>query len=419
MSKLLSNYDLMNKVIAEGHELGIIQLKSEGETYDGRTIVVNGKPLLYFGNCSYLGLDTSDELKQGIIETTLKYGSCFSSSRFNVELSLYEQLESLLEEIMGHPCLVSQTTTLGHQSVFPILIQPDDLIIMDHQVHASVQNAVKMVAALGTKTIFIRHNNMQALEEKVIEAQGKFKNIWYLADGIYSMYGDGAPIPEMKALMDKYDNLYSYVDDAHGISWIGKNGRGYILDSGPLHPKMVFSTSMAKGYGAGGGILVFPTNEMKQTIRNLGSSLFFSGPVSTPVLGACIASAKLHLNGEIERRQQELYARMKFFREKATLYKIPIINKNFSPIFYIGFGSLEAASGITKDLQNSGYSVIVCTYPGVSYKHSGIRVAITTHLSFDDIDKFTQALAFLVNEYEAQGLIKRDKIKSAFKLDFV
>ncbi len=416
MSKLLSNYDLMAKTMNQSVELGITQLKAKGENYDGRSVEVNGKTLLHFGNCSYIGLDTAPEIKQGTIDATMKYGSSFSSSRACIEIGLYEELEDLLEEITGYPCLVSQTTSLGHQSIFPVLITSEDVIIIDHQVHASVQNAVKQVAALGTKVEVIRHNNMEALEDKIKALKDKHRIVWYMGDGIYSMYGDGAPIDELRTLMDKYEQLHCYIDDAHGMSWIGENGKGFVLNFGDLHPQMIFSMSMAKGFGTCGGILVFPTKELKRAIRTFGSSLIFSGPIPTPTLGGSIASAKLHLNGEVARRQEELYTRMRHFRAKADLYKIPIINKTFSPIFYVGLSSFDASIGLAKDLVNSGFYTNICSYPSVPFKYSGVRIAITVHQTLDDIEKLVQTMAFMINEYEAQGIVSREKIEKTFKV---
>lgn len=416
MSKLLSNYELMTKLMNQGIDAGVIQLKAKGEIYDGRSVEVNGKTLIHFGNCSYLGLDTAPEIKQGIIDTVTKYGSSFSSSRACIEIGLYEELEVLLEEIIGYPCLVSQTTSLGHQSVFPVLITAEDAIIVDHQVHSSVLNAVKQVQAQGTKVEMIRHNNVEALEDKIKELKDKHRIVWYMGDGIYSMYGDGAPIDDLRILLDKYEQLHCYIDDAHGMSWAGENGKGFVLNFGELHPKMIFSMSMAKGFGTFGGILVFPTRELKNAIRTFGASLIFSGPIPTPSLGASIASAHLHLNGEVTRRQNALYERIRFFRAKADAYKVPIINKTFSPIFYVGLGSFDAAVGIAKDLIHSGFYTNCCSYPSVPYKYSGIRVAITVHHTFEDIEKLVQTIAFMVNEYEAQGIINREKIEKTFKV---
>ena len=76
--------------------------------------------------------------------------------------------------------------------------------------------------------------------------KSKHQQIWFLVDGVCSMFGDLAPIAELRELLERHDNLHLYVDDAHGMSWTGVNGRGYALSSAPLHPKMVLTTSLNK-----------------------------------------------------------------------------------------------------------------------------------------------------------------------------
>jgi 7-keto-8-aminopelargonate synthetase-like enzyme len=155
------------KAVTYARDLGIIQLKAESDTYDGRVVRVQDKDLIHFGNCSYVGLDTCEALKKGGIDAITRYGNLFASSRQYIGLGLSEELEALLDQITGHHTLVTQTTSLGTLSVIPIISSPNDLIVMDHQLHASVQNAVKIAQTQGTKVGMIRHNNMSALEDVV------------------------------------------------------------------------------------------------------------------------------------------------------------------------------------------------------------------------------------------------------------
>jgi 7-keto-8-aminopelargonate synthetase-like enzyme len=403
------------KYVSHSCDLGIFQLKVESDTYDGRILKVNNRDILHFSNCSYVGLDICEALKLGAINAITRYGTLFSSSRLCVGLDLNEKLESLLDQITGHHTLVTQTTTLGSISAIPVMITANDLIVMDHQVHTSVQNAVKIAEAQGTKVGMIRHNSMSALEDVIQKQQNKYEKIWYMADGIYSMLGDNCPMEDMYDLMNRYPNFHCFVDDAHGISWIGKHGKGSVLHKRPLHPQMVLVMSLAKGFGCCGGVLVFPTPEARHLIRCLGTSLIFSGPIPTPVLGACIASAKLHLTDEIKVRQNVLYALIKFFREKAYAYGLPLVNHTFSPIFYFGAGSEANAYHIVKSLLDAGFLTTICNYPVVPKKNAGIRVTLTTHNSFADIENLLSTMAGLVEELELEGKLNKEKIYQDFK----
>jgi 7-keto-8-aminopelargonate synthetase-like enzyme len=188
-----------------------------------------------------------------------------------------------------------------------------------------------------------------------------------------------------------------------------------VLHKRPLHPQMVLALSMAKGFGSCGGVLVFPTAEARHLIRCLGTSLIFSGPIPTPVLGACIASAKLHLTDEIRVRQNVLHALIKFFREKAYAYGLPLVNHTFSPIFYFGAGTEGNAYHIVKELLDAGFLTIICNYPVVPKKNAGIRVTLTTHNTFEDIENLLSTMAGLVDELENEGKLDKEKIYKAFR----
>ncbi len=414
MNKSAAGYTRSLKAITYARDLGVLQLKVDSDSYDGRIVRVEGKDLVHFGNCSYVGLDTCEALKQGAIDAITRYGNLFASSRLCIGLDLNEKLEALLDQITGYHTLVTQTTTLGSISAVPIITSPNDLIVLDHQVHASVQNAVKIAQTQGTKVGMIRHSNMSALEDVIKKHQNSYDKIWYMADGMYSMLGDPCPIEQMYDLMDRYPNFHCFVDDAHGISWIGKHGKGWTLHKRPLHPQMVLVMSMAKGFGSCGGILVFPTAEARHMIRCLGSSLIYSGHLPTAVLGASIASAKLHLTDEIVFRQNNLYSRMKLFRELAYANGLPLVNHSFSPIFYFGCGSLDNAGYISKKMLYAGFYVNICGYPTVPQKYSGIRMSITTHLTFKDIENAVSTLACFVNELENEGKLNKEKIYQDF-----
>jgi 7-keto-8-aminopelargonate synthetase-like enzyme len=415
LNKPAIDYSRTLKYVNHSCDLGLFQLKVESDSYDGRIVKVHDRDIIHFSNCSYVGLDICEALKLGAIDAISRYGTLFSTSRLCIGLDLNEKLESLLDQITGHHTLVTQSTSLGSISAIPVMVSSNDLVVMDHQVHTSVQNAVRIAEAQGTKVGMIRHNSMSALEDVIQKQQNKYEKIWYMADGIYSMLGDCCPVEELHILMDRYPNFHCFIDDAHGISWSGKYGRGSVLHKKPLHPQMIVVMSLAKGFGCCGGVIVFPTPEARHLIRCLGTSLIFSGPIPTPILGACIASAKLHLRDELKVRQNVLYALIKFFREKTYAYRLPLVNHTFSPIFYFGAGSEANAYHIVKGLMDAGFLTTICNYPIVPKKNAGIRVTLTTHNTFADIENLLSTMAGLMDELEKEGKLDKEKIYDGFK----
>ncbi|MDD1627238.1 MAG: 8-amino-7-oxononanoate synthase, partial [Methylococcaceae bacterium] len=166
--KTKSNWvNAIDKIVSEGVSHGLAQLTTEDEFYNGRTICVNGKHLLNFALCSYLGLELDARLKQGTIDAVTRYGTQFAISRSYLSATPYMELEAMLEELFEGYVLATPTTTLGHIAALPVLIQEGDVIVLDQMVHNSVQTAAKLVQAQGIPVETIRHSNLEMLEERI------------------------------------------------------------------------------------------------------------------------------------------------------------------------------------------------------------------------------------------------------------
>lgn len=395
----------------------IIHLYTEDDFLNGRTMTVDNKRAVNFGSCSYLGLETDERLKKGTIDAVNKYGTQLSSSRTYVSLGLYKELEELTSLMFEAPTLVSATTSLAHISNFSIIIEDFDAVIIDHQVHASVQNGIKIISASNVTIEVIRHNNMEWLEDRIIELSKTCRKIWYCADGIYSMYGDGAPMKELHRLMDKYDNFYLYIDDAHGMSWKGKHGRGYALSQYKIHDKMILVTSLCKSFAAAGGLIVSTNKVLMQKIRTCGGSFIFSGPIQPPMLGACVASAKIHLTNELYLLQNELQKRIDITKNLIQQYNLPSPTQNDSPVFFVGCGeNMEASYKTTKRLLEDGFFVNIATYPAVPKKNSGVRFTVNVHQSIEDIHHLIQSLAHNINKAWNEEQTNQEKVYHAFNM---
>src|SRR5690606_13593937 len=185
--------DSVEQALGDAAGRGIIHLNLDDEPIAGTRIQVKGRELVSFGSCSYLGLEQDPRLIEGVISAVQRYGTQFSSSRAYMSLPLYEELEATLGRIFNKPVLVTPSTSLGHQAALPVLVRDEDAVILDHQVHASVQNAVQILKPRGIPVKLARHNSLEHLEELIQQLKPHHRHIWYLADGVYSMYGDFAP----------------------------------------------------------------------------------------------------------------------------------------------------------------------------------------------------------------------------------
>jgi 7-keto-8-aminopelargonate synthetase-like enzyme len=372
---------------------GIGHLTAEDEELGGRVLTLHGRRHINFGSCSYLGLETDLRLKDAACDAVARYGVQFSSSRAYVSCPPYDELERLFETLFGASVVVAQTTTLAHFAALPILIGRDDAVVCDQLVHNSVQSVMPTLAAAGAEVRLVRHNRIDRLDTLVRGLAERHRRVWYLADGIYSMHGDVAPVGAINELMSRHDRLFLYVDDAHGVSWSGRHGRGTVIGDGGLPPRTVMVASLAKSFAAGGAVIVTPDAETAHLIRKCGSTLIFSGPLQPALLGAAIASARVHLSSEIDERQRALLERIRLFNELAASRHLPLGSPAETPIRFVRTGDNDTTYPTAAALMREGFYVNTAVFPAVSRGAGGLRVALTVHQTLDDIRALVDAIA--------------------------
>ncbi len=408
--------DTIDHIITHGVKRGILHLSTDDDRVTNNVISVKGREMINFGSCSYLGLEFDERLREGAIDAVRRFGTQFSESRAYVSLSLYREAESLLEGLFGSPCLITPTTTLGHIANLPVLIEDGDAVILDQQVHASVQTAARLAKTGHVHVELLRHNRLDLLEDRITTLQAKHKKIWYLADGIYSMYGDGCPVDEIYGLLNRYPSLHFYVDDAHGVSLWGENGRGYVLNGRYIHERMVVAVSLAKSFATGGAVMVYPNREMARKVRTCGGPLITSGPVQPAILGAIIAAARIHLSDEIYSLQRELRDRITFTNGVIRQHHLPLVSASDAGIFFIGTGLPKIGYDVVEGLMREGFYVNLGIFPAVPIKNTGIRFTITRLHSCEQISRMVSCLANLFfNAVPAAGF-SLAKIRQAFKM---
>ena len=234
-----------------------------------------------------------------------------------------------------------------------------------------------------------------------------------MADGVYSIFGDLAPMAELQGLLEKYENFHLYIDDAHGMSWTGTHGRGYALDV-LQHARLYLATSLNKAFAAGGGIVAFPNEELRRKTRTVGSSVTFAGPLQPANLGAALASAKLHASGALLPLQQGLQDRILYWNQLCKEKGLPLISYAATPIRFIGTGSPKAAYLLMERIMAEGLYPTLTVFPIVPMKQAGIRFTITMHHTLEDIRRAVEVVAdHLPRVLEAEN-IAMDEVWQAF-----
>lgn len=417
MAKIKHNnfIDTVDEMLSLAKNEGAIHLYAEDKILSGRTIQINGKGMFHFATTSYLGLEYDPRLKDAAISAITKYGTQFPLSKTYISHPLYHELENKIEAMYGVPGIVTKNSTLGHFAVIPTAIRDEDGVLLDHQVHWSVQNACQLLKLRGIPVEMIRHNNLQMLEEKIKELSSKCKKIWYMADGVYSMFGDYAPIKDLLQLCKKYAQLQLYFDDVHGMSWKGKNGTGYVLDILKELPENIMIVgTLSKTFGASGAVFITSDTKLRERIKNFGGPLTFSAQLEPASVAAASASADIHLSPEIIILQDELAQKIAYFNALIKATSLPMIAPNSSPVFFLGTAMPLTAYRLVQRLFNEGYFVNPGLYPAVPVKNSGIRITVSRNNQEEDIKGLVQALEYHFPKALEETSNTMNKVSMAF-----
>ena len=419
MAKIKHNnfFDTVDEVFTDAKKMGVLHLYTEDEALNGRMIKIKGKTLFHFGTTGYLGLEQDERLKAAAIQAIQRYGTQFPLSKSYISHPLYKELEDKLQAMYGYPVIVSKNSTLGHIGVIPCIVRDEDCILLDHQVHWSVQNAAQILKGRGIPVELIRHNNLQMLEDRIKVLCSKHEKIWFMADGIYSMYGDAAPIPELLELSNKYPQLHLYFDDVHGMSWTGKNGTGYVLSQFETLPENVLVVgTLSKTFGASGAVLVTSDKKLHSRIKTFGGPLTFSAQLEPACVGAGIASADIHLSDEIYEMQAQLFDRVNYFNALLEQTDLPLVEKNNCPVFYIGTGMPITGYHFVNRLMNEGLYVNLGIYPGVPVKNTGVRITISRHNQREEMKALVDAMVHHYPKVLEETGTTKNKVRNLFKM---
>ncbi len=420
MAKIKHNnfLDTVNEVFTDAKQEGVMHLYAEGDDFSGRTIGINNRKLFHFGTTGYLGLEQDPRLKAAAIEAITKYGTQFPLSKSYISNPLYKALEEKLTSMYQNPIIITKNSTLGHMGVIPNAVSDQDAIILDHQVHWSVQSAAKVLKNRSVPIDMIRHNDLNMLEDKIKSLSDKHKRIWYMADGIYSMYGDFAPLKDLKTLSLKYPQLHLYIDDVHGMSWIGKNGTGYALSQlGALSENILLFGTLSKTFGASGAVLVCSNKKMYHEIKTFGGPLTFSAQLEPASVAAATASAKIHLTPEIYEIQNDLRERVEYFNDLLQETDLPLIDKNNSPVFFIGTGMPKTGYNFVSRLMKEGFYVNLGIFPAVPVKNTGVRITISRHNEKQEIKDLVAAMVYHYPKALEDTHTNIHRVCKAFKLE--
>jgi 8-amino-7-oxononanoate synthase len=267
-------------------EMGIYPYFKPLSETEGTEVVIDGKRLIMIGSNNYLGLTTHPHVKQAAIDAIQKYGTSCTGSRFlNGSLELHKELERRLAKFIGKEAAIVFST--GYQSnlgAITALMEKDDVAICDKDAHASLVDAVKMS---GCQMKRFRHNDMADLERLLKDSQGSPSLV--IVDGVYSMGGDLAKVPEIIALCKQYGARF-FLDDAHGLGVMGPGGRGTAWHFNAIDDVDLVMGTFSKSFASLGGVIA-GGKDVIDYIQHHARSFIFSAsmpPANVAAVLACL-----------------------------------------------------------------------------------------------------------------------------------
>jgi len=379
-------------------EKQVQQLKDEGvyrelpvnEGPCDNRISLNGKEVVNLSSNNYLGLATHPQVEKAAIEAVKKYGAGTGSVRTIVgNQDLLESLEVLLAEFKREEAVtVFQSGLNCNIGAIQAIVNKGDLIVSDELNHASIIDGVRLSRA--DKAIY-KHSDMDDLERVLKEKRDDYNNVLIITDGVFSMDGDLAKLPEIVGLAKKY-NCLTYVDDAHGSGVLGENGRGTV-DHFHLHGQVDFIIgTLSKAIGVIGGY-VASKKVVKQWLLHRGRPLLFSTALPPAAIGAIIQSVKL-LMGSTE-YTDKLWDNARYFKDKLSQLGFDIGHSE-TPITPVMVGKEDLTMKFSKRLLEEGVFVSGIVFPTVPKGTGRLRCMISAAHTKADLD-------FAVKQFEKVG----------------
>jgi glycine C-acetyltransferase len=358
--------------------------------------MLNGKEVINLSSNNYLGLATHPRAKKAAIEAVEKYGVGAGAVRTIVgNMDIHEELERKLAEFKREEAvMVFQSGFNCNAGVIQAVTNKGDLILSDELNHASIIDGVKLSKA--DKAVF-KHSDMADLERILKERRDQYKNVLIITDGVFSMDGDIAKLPEMVEIAEKYDCM-TYVDDAHGSGVLGESGRGTV-DHFHLHGRIDFIIgTLSKAIGVIGGYCA-GRQVMQDWLVHRGRPILFSTALPPAAVGAITEVVDMLM--ESEEYTDRLWSNAKFFKEK--LGKLGFnTGKSETPITPVIIGDEAETVAFSKKLLENGVYVSPIVFPTVPKGTGRVRCMVTAG---HDEDNLAQAVEVFEKVGKEMGIL--------------
>lgn len=367
-------------------------------------VVVEGRSVISFASANYLGLANDPRVKQAVIDGIGRYGLHPCGSRcVSGSLDVHRELEQRTAKYKGSDdALLFPTGMMANLGTIPavvdmplrgvaaVLRQGNDrrknVVFSDEFNHASIIDGYSLARA---EVVTYRHNDTGDLAGKM--HQYRDHRALIVTDGVFSMDGDIAPLPQLVALARQYEAMLM-VDDAHASGVLGEQGKGTLEHFG-LHAGVDINMgTYSKAFGVSGGF-VAGEQALIDYLRVAVRTYMFSGATfGSLALGAMTA---LEIARHEPQRRHRLWALSRRLRDGLASQGLDVLGRGETPIVPVLVGDEETAQGISHDLFGAGFFAPCIMYPAVQKKRSRIRFSVTCLHSEKLVDELVEAMGYI------------------------
>jgi 8-amino-7-oxononanoate synthase len=378
----LAKYDLPQKMMEKGIYPYFRQIVSK----QGTEVEMDGHSVLMFGSNAYTGLTGDERVIEAGVKALRQYGSGCAGSRFlNGTLDIHVQLEKELAEFVGKDeALCFSTGFTVNSGVIPQLLTKDDFIIRDERDHASIIDGCRLSFA---KNLHYKHNDMKDLERCLRRCPPQVVKL-IVVDGVFSMEGDLAKLPEIIELKHKYKNVVVMVDEAHGLGVFGKDGRGVCNHFGLTDEVDLIMGTFSKSLASIGGFIA-ADKVIINYLRHTARTYIFSAS-DTPAATASALEA-LHIIQKEPERIKALWDVTNYalerFREEGFE-----IGDTESPIIPLYVRDVEITFRVTARAFEEGVFINSVIPPACAPQDTLIRFSLMASHSKEEVDRAVKAL---------------------------
>ena len=390
-----SSYTLVDDAIAGGYYSFFRTFQSRQET----EVQVKGHKVLMFGSNSYLSLTTHPKVVEAAECALKKYGTSCSGSRFlNGTTDLHEELEERLAKFLHKDqAIVFSTGFQVNLGTIPSVAHKGDAILLDRLNHASIYEGAKLSDA---STVIFRHNDMNSLERRLMQLKDANYRL-IIVDGIFSMEGDIAKLPQIVELAKKYDTSVM-CDCAHAVGVLGDHGRGTPDHFGLTDDVELIGGTFSKSFASLGGYIA-GDKETITFIRHHARSLIFSASMTPSSTAATLAALDIMESDDSYR--QKLWDNTRYALGKLKNLGFDTGDSE-TPVIPIYIRDNEKAYRMTTRLFEEGVFVNSVVAPAVAPEDTLIRFSLMSSHSFEQIDFAIDKIIKVAQEIGLEPYIK-------------